>query len=69
MLLNKKFKNIIDFTKNGQKEYSNPRVIDQKLNDLLELKSIIDIKMDNIKLRDVIIKTPRENILKRDKRL
>ena len=68
-LINKKFKNIIDFTKNGQKEYSNPRVIDQKLNNLLELKSIIDIKMDNIKLRDVIIKAPRENILKRDKRL
>ena len=68
-LINKKFKDIINFTKNGQKEYSNPRVIDQKLNDLLELKSIIDIKMDNIKLRDVIIKAPRENILKRDKRL
>lgn len=68
-LINKKFKDIINFTKNGQKEYSNPRVIDQKLNNLLELKSIIDIKMDNIKLRDVIIKAPRENILKRDKRL
>lgn len=68
-LINKKFKDIINVTKNGQKEYSNPRVIDQKLNNLLELKSIIDIKMDNIKLRDVIIKTPRENILKRDKRL
>lgn len=68
-LINKKFKDIINFTKNGQKEYSNPRVIDQKLNDLLELKSIIDIKMDNIKLRDLIIKSPRENILKRDKRL